>query len=375
MVTAAFLSLPALADADGGTTAIDFPGRLAAGSSIGAGLDPWAPGEIAHPSNSAALVVALRRAGAVLEGGSTSVAVQFNPYLLVLGEQQLYDEVVSARASLWRRLLQDSSVTAVMAPGTPSGPDASKATSGLGVSIELLGQRSIYGSTYSDCMKDSAEIAALIRRKPTQPRQPKQRDGEEDEAYEKRLAESGYPAKLTSYEKALGEIRSNITTQLERCSAMTVKNTSALFVTAGGRWVMPTAGTQNLPVMIDRASIAASFEFMSSLGVELTGQARFLNQRPAAGGPMQGTFDLGGSIRYSRSRFSLAFEVAQSVAFTSRGTATLAIEAPLGDDFAIIFGAAGTGADLASAFRTIVPSVSFAFQDVKSLQKIVPFGQ
>lgn len=362
---------------DGGfEVPIDFPGRLAAGSSLGAGIDIKAVGEVIHPSNPAALVVGLRRAGGVLEGGTTSAAVQFNPYMLLKGESQLYDEAVAARTDLMTRLLQDAAVTVALAPGTPyegGATDTAHATAGAGLSVELLGYRSIYGPTYSQCLnaKTSRDaIGKMMAVKPFQPRAYVRRAGETDEAYAQRLSSD---PKVAAYEQARKRIADAVTQQLSTCTEVTTKTSHALFISIGGRWVTP--GLQPIEgesTIIERAFGSATYEFFTPAGVELAAQVRYLGQRLSADATMDRLFDFGVSARYSSGRMSFAAEATSVLGPTSRAAVALAVELPLSEDFSISIGGRGTGPDVVSSLRAVAPSVSVQFQDVAALRKFVP---
>jgi hypothetical protein len=297
---------------DSGTATLDFPGQLRGGSEVAAGLDPTAAGELIHPSNPNALMASLRSLGAPFQGGSTSVALQFNPYVLVRGNRQSYQQFVEARTKVLDRVFQDSAVTLAAIPGTPyeglTFPAGRFGTLAAGISSELLGNQSIYGPIYSQCLtRVTTEPPVADFDLPPQPRPRK--PGETDQA-----AQSRYEFELSQLEAAKKELLQLISSGMARCAKEAHTGTHALFASAGGRWVTPGVNAEEGDgLAIQRGFGAVSFEWLSDPGIELSLQARALFDRPQPAMHMDKWVDAGASLAYAGTWGTLRLEYVRSL--------------------------------------------------------------
>jgi hypothetical protein len=348
---------------------LDFPNLLAGGSEAAAGLDPATAGEIVHPSNPAALLASLRSAGAVLQGGQQSFVVQFNPYLLTQGYQQLYLEAVGKRKSRITRYLQDSAITLALTEDTPYAgvivDDGRFATLSAGASVDIFGERSIYGEAYGTCMNGVLQTSAdELGQLPGPPL----RDDFATDA-EFKQAEASFPEELERARQALvGRARVG----LSACTRQVRQASSALFLSAGGRWVMPGLQSQEGDgAVIQRGFGAATLELRSSDtgGVELALQLRGLYERQRPGVAMDKWLDAGLSVGIASPRLSLKLEATQSFAKlegteTRRASIVGTSRIVLSESLSVGIGVQGQGEDLSRVFGQLRPTIVLNYADL-----------
>jgi hypothetical protein len=359
------------------TVPVDLPGRLAAGSEAGAGLDPASTGEIVHPTNPAALIASVRKLGGILDGDEGSAVVQLNPYLLLGAQGELYDEVVAQRTKFAKRLLQDSSLTlvagqtAVPPPaGTVPVAPQERPHFGVGLSLELLGERSIYGDIYAKCVKSQTEggatspLAGQIKRIPPEPRPRK--PSESDEEYRQRIADQ-----KVAYDRAVSDIIESASKHVRGCFEQTAVATDALVLSAGGRWLLAKPGLPGQDPRRDRAYAALAYEHFTTLGLEFTFQVRGLEELSYETGEKSELLDAGLSLRWASRLAALGAEATKDVAGDgSLATIAGSVTLQLGNDWMVNLGLRGEGNDFDSAFdhATIVVSVSFAGTASRSIE-------
>ncbi|MCP3137205.1 hypothetical protein [Pyxidicoccus xibeiensis] len=366
---------------DGGAVELDFPSFLRGGSEAAAGLDVAAAGEIVHPSNPAALVASLRNAGAVLEGGQKSFVLQFNPYLLSQGYEQLYPEALAARKARFTRYLQDSALTLALAEDTPyedvTLEEGRFATVMAGAAVDVFGERSIYGEFYSTCVNTLMADPSLYDF-PDSPLEDefKNAAGEVDRAaYDKAVA--GHPAAMEAARQAgIDKLRLGLT----GCARQVRQASTALFVSAGGRWVMPGLKRQDGDgVAIQRGFAGATLELLSGgdASVEAALQLRALYERQSPGVPMGKWLDAGFSVGVASPRFQLKVEATQSFAKledtdTKRASVVATSRIVVVDNVTVGIGVQGTGEDLSDALGQLRPSLVFNFADLPTVLQPVP---
>ncbi|MFP2926453.1 hypothetical protein ACLESO_14780 [Pyxidicoccus sp. 3LG] len=366
---------------DAGSAELDFPSLLRGGSEAAAGLDVAAAGEIVHPSNPAALVASLRNAGAVLEGGQTSFVLQFNPYLLTQGYQQLYPEALAARKSRFTRYLQDSAITLALADDTPyeglTTEEGRFATLMAGAAVDVFGERSIYGEAYSTCITTAlADPSVYDFPGPPLEDDFKNAEGQVDRAaYDKAVAD--YPDAMERARQAgIDKLRQGLTW----CARQVRQASSALFLSAGGRWVTPGLKSQEGDgVVIQRGFGAATLELLSGgdASVEAALQLRVLYERQQPGVPMGKWLDAGFSVGVTSPRLLLRMEATQSFAKlentdTKRASVVATSRIVLADNWTVGIGVQGTGEDLSDALGQIHPSIIFNFADLPTLLQPLP---
>ena len=360
---------------DAGTTELDFPSFLRGGSEAAAGLDIAAAGEIVHPSNPAALVASLRNAGAVLEGGQKSFVLQFNPYLLTRGYEQLYPEARAARKQRLTRYLQDSAVTLALAEDTPyaglTSEEGRFATVMAGASVDVFGDRSIYGEAYGSCL-DGVLADPSLYDFPGPPLRP---DFNSDAEFQQAVADR--PAAMARARQAgIDKIRLG----LSSCARQVREASSALFLSAGGRWVTPGLQAQDGDgVVIQRGFGAATLELLSggAASVEATLQLRALYERQRPGEPMGKWLDAGFSVGIASPRFLLRLEATQSFArledtSTRRASLVATSRIVLADNWTVGIGVQGTGEAMADAIGQVRPSLVFNFADLPKVLQPLP---
>jgi hypothetical protein len=360
---------------DAGSAELDFPTLLRGGSEAAAGLDIAAAGEIIHPANPAALVASLRNAGAVLEGGQKSFVLQFNPYLLTQGYQQLYPEAIAARKARLVRYLQDSAITFGLAEGTPyqglTFDEGRFATVMAGASVDVFGERSIYGEAYSTCLNAVLADPTLY----DFPGPPLRMDFDSDEEFQQAVAD--YPAAMERARQAgIGRIRQGLTA----CTQQVREGSSALFLSAGGRWVTPGLKSQEGDgVRIQRGFGAATLELLSGgdASVQAALQLRALYERQAPGLRMDKWMDVGFSVGVASPRFQFKLEATQS--FTrledteaKRASVVATSRIVLADNWTLGIGLQGQGEDLSDALGQVRPSIIFNFADLPTLLQPLP---
>ncbi|WP_257458304.1 hypothetical protein [Archangium lipolyticum] len=361
---------------DAGTVTLEFPGMLLGGSEVAAGLDPAAAGELIHPSNPNALMASLRSLGAPFQGGSTSVALQFNPYIVLKGNRETYQQFVDARTHLLTRVFQDSAVTLAALPGTPyegiTYPMGRFGTLATGITAELLGDQSIYGPLYSQCLaRVTTEPPVSTFELPPQPRPRKRGETEQ-------VAQARYEFELSQLEAARKELLQLIESGMARCAKDAHSGSNALFASAGGRWVTPGLNAEKGDgLLIQRGFGAVSFEWLSEPGIELTLQGRVLFDRPLPTVRMDKWVDAGASLAYAGKAGTLRLEYVRSLAKlgdteTERVSYALSGHMRLGNQWAIGLNAQGVGTGEREALQSTRIGLVVTFADSPVFEKDLP---
>jgi len=305
-------------DADAGPITAALPRDVTAGSEVAAGIDVAAASEVIHPDVMKDLVVSVREAGGVLFEGKTSVAVQFNPYILGRGNTLVYDEVLADRTFLPYRLLQDTAVSLALSPSTPYVGETFEtgrfATLGYGISVDVLGSRSVYSQAYRDCLFDpgyQATTAAFIQTH-TKPRNWDRLPNETDADYTTRHRND---PKLAAYDAAVLEQVARLRQHVQLCTSHFApeKQKPALFVSLGERFVTPGPSR----IEGDTLQVQRHFAAISGAGYlgdsfEFAGQVRAIADRANTGTPMNKWLDAALSASYTTTAFRLQVEAAQS---------------------------------------------------------------
>ncbi|MCP3063516.1 hypothetical protein LXT21_32535 [Myxococcus sp. K38C18041901] len=358
------------------TVELDFPSILRGGSEAAAGLDVATAGELVHPANPTALVASLRGVGAVLDGTQASFALQFNPYLLTEGFERLYSEAVASRdASLVTRLLQDTAITLGIGQDTPF-PDATPqkgrfATVMAGVSMDVLGERSIYGARYSQCIANVLADPSLYEF----PDKPLPGDYDSEDDFKKANAEYRVAMEATR-QSGIARIRQG----LPACTKESRSSSSALFLSAGGRWVTPgLESREGDGVAIQRGFGAATLELLSNAdaNLEVALQVRVLQERARPELSMEKWVDIGLSFGVASPRFQLKLEATQSLlklggTQSRRASVVASTRVRLGDSFTVGLGVQGQGEDMSDALGQIRPSLVLDLAELPTLLQSVP---
>ncbi|AGC49329.1 hypothetical protein MYSTI_08063 [Myxococcus stipitatus DSM 14675] len=362
---------PAARAQDSGTVPLDFPSIARGGSETAAGLDIATAGEVVHPANPTALVASLRGVGAVLDGAQVSFALQFNPYLLTQGFERLYPEAVAARqASTVTRLLQDTAVTLAIGQDTPFQdfipPKGRFATVMAGVSVDVLGERGIYGARYNTCIQQVLADLSLYEF----PDPPLPGDFEDSASFQKAQAEH-----RVAMEAARQAGIARITQRLSGCTRESRESSSALFLSAGGRWVTPGLKSQEGDgVAIQRGFGAATLDLLSSADshLELALQVRLLQERQRPELAMDKWMDVGLSFGVASRRFQLKLEANQSLlklgGTESRRASLIAhTRVVIAERFTVGLGVQGQGQDMSDALGQLRPSLVLDLAELPSL--------
>jgi hypothetical protein len=389
--THAFLALLLLAPtsrAEERTTALDFPARLSAGSLVGAGIDETAPGEIIRPTTSASLLASLRKLGGIITEGKSSAAVQVNPYLLSLGGEVMYTQISQKRDKLGYRLLQDSTISLAVTPGTPAivgTPSASRFTTvGLGASVELLGQRSIYSKHYRECLTKPGQQEQAIMAQPVVPPKPliypKPPDPNPGETVPDttRLQQYEYELKKYEYKRQnpeqdqkqyaewLEKLSKAAAARVEECTTRSNEQTQALFFSVGGRWVAP--GVERQPedaYFVQREYVALTYDFMTASKISVGLQVRALGDRPDPR-PFEYLFDGGVSLNYIGEAVRWNLDIIQpfSAPTGSLETGVFAgsVQVKLDKELFLSFGVRGMGRDVGEAFGKSTVTLSLVYE-------------
>jgi hypothetical protein len=380
---------------------VQFSDRLFAGSATGAGLDDTAPAEVIRPTIANASEVTIRKLGGVFESGKGSVAVQLIPYFFSSSKVMTYTGAVKERQEFWRtRLVQDTAVTLVAMGGLPFAADEATAsrfsTFGVGITTELLGNRSIYSALYGSCVKDKVDqaianfqatyIGNQLQRPQLGPLTmafPTRNRGESEAAhtlelanylaeveknrqdYEKRLAE--YERDKATAEKQVADLDALVKKTLTECTQTSIASTSALFASVGARWVLPGLQRQEGDAyFIQREYLALTGEYRLAESLSLAVQGRLLGDRTSTA-PFQYVSDVGASLTYGGRdvRWSLeAVQVALKPEDRPRSaTFTGALKVRAAGEFFISVGVRGEGRDVGDAFGRSALALGLSYEE------------
>ncbi|TQF11418.1 hypothetical protein FJV41_34360 [Myxococcus llanfairpwllgwyngyllgogerychwyrndrobwllllantysiliogogogochensis] len=303
------------------------------------------------------------------------MALQFNPYLIAKGYSQVYQQYVNARVRMADRILQDTAVTLVAVPGTPfEGVEYESGrfgTIGAGVSAELLGERSIYGPVYSQCLNaatTSPSVSGAMSVRP-EPLEPKKAD-ESEESWRARSELT-----LQRNEEANRQILRTVENEMERCAKKARETTNALFLSLGGRWVTPGLNMQQGDgIAIQRGFAALSYALLSTSDIELALQGRALYDRPAPGSRMEKWLDGGVSLGLAGRMGTLRLECVRSLerlGNTDRNRASYALTARirLTDEWAVGVNALGEGSTLRRAIDMTKLGLAITYADTPVFRK------
>lgn len=406
---------------------LPFADALFAGALAGAGLDETTPAEIIHPTTRARVIAAIRNQGGVLQDGKSSLVLQLTPFHLTMPRDALYLRIFEQRRNPLWRLYQDTAVTLTATPGKP-GTVADQQrffTIGSGISVELLGNRSVYSSRYASCIRTTSEAkdpeavkerAAILELPParpepekpkrrvgdappeeTRPPIPQRQKGETNEQFADRLArwealardhdrhhresDEEYGRELLAWEAlvrehkekeaeraaAVAKVVDGIEGRIRRCAETQAELTSALYVSAGGRWSVPSLAREpgDSP-FVQREYLAGTYEVRTGEGISVSVQARWLGERstPVA---FERVVDGGASFAYEGSDLRWNLDATQTLstpgAAPTRGTIAASLRARVTGDLAVLFGVRGEGKDVGRAFDVSTFTVSLAYED------------
>jgi hypothetical protein len=350
---------------------------LQGGSEVAAGLDPSAVGELVHPASPTDLKAAVRRLGGPFEGGKTSVAVQLNPYLAALGGGKPYESAVADRAAAYWRLLQDMAVTASVTPGTPfkgEGDLGHFTTLGFGAALELTGNRSPFSAKYQGCIDEGFRSSLKSAPPPPAGQQPSLADLMLH--LPPQPAAGAAAADVARYQEAVHAfVKSAAHDTLQRCNQVLEKS-SALFVSVGGRWVMPGTSASDLErVRVQREFVAVTWDLFTASGLELALQARALNERPSAEKKLAGVADGGLSLKWSSKFVSLSLHATRSV-LADEGRASIGglLRVQLREDIGVAISVQGQGPQLTDAAQRLSAGVTLTLRDRPVFTKTIPLG-
>jgi len=365
---------------DAGTVTAQLPADLNTGSEVAAGVDFAAAGEVVNPDTVKGFALSVREADAVFFTGKTSVAVQFNPYLLGRGSKRVYDEILADRDVLPLRLLQDMAVSVAVSPGTPYPGETFDtgrfATFGYGLTLDVLGARTVYSQTYRDCLFDpgfQALLSEFIRTHTKPPNWDRLQD-ESDVDYAKRHQSD---ARLAAYDKAVleqvGRVRQHVQVCVSRYTAN--KRRPALFLSFGERFVTPG------PAMVETDSMQVQRHFVSVSGVgylgesfEFVGQVRLVADRAHTGTKLTTWADAAIAAAYSSEMFRLSLEASQSFLFEGSPVAStgVAVRFRFADNWGLQLGLKGKGQYVTDAFTHSGINLALVYEDGEILHFPVP---
>lgn len=365
--------------------------QLEGGGELAAGIDPAAVGDLIHPASLTDLKAALRRLGGPFEGGKTSVALQLNPYLVTAKSGKAYDVAVNDREHFYWRALQDSALSASVTPGGPfkdAETDQSHFTTmGFGATVELLGMRSPFSQDYQRCIDEKVASGLFLKVQPqldTRPANPA--TGNHGSPASDPLldvppqpAADANQASRAKYEASVRSLLSaTVHDALQTCNASLATN-NALFVSAGGRWVLPGTSASDVDrVRVQREFAAVSFDLFSVQGFELAVQGRALGERPAAAAKLIAVYDGGLSVTWASKYVSLSLQATKSAKELGMGQdlATLGglLKLNLRNDLSLTIGVQGKGAQPVDALQTLGASVSVIYRDSPVFNRMFPLS-
>jgi hypothetical protein len=381
----------------------DFNERLFQGSLVGAGIDPTAPAEIIRPVTTEAFRASLRKIGGVLEGGSSALTIQLNPYMLYEGNTQLYGAIVDKRKeSRIQRWRQDSVITLSVSSGlpfeTPTVGVGQFTTLGLSAAIELLGDRSIYSQNYSKCLTTTpAARAQLINNMPlnrnppdftaiTEPVPPTDpNDAAQADTYkralekyyndiaEAELKQRQYETVQAKREAARQAVVKSIEEQIKICNDANIADTHALFISLGARWVTPGLNRQPTDVyFVQREFIGATYEFVTPAKITVAGQLRLLGERSQPT-PFQYIADGGLSLSYQTQSMRWSLDWTRSLlspeGISENTTIAGAMQIRVSESLAVSLGLRGQGQNISLAMDQSALTVSLVYDEKPIFQQ------
>lgn len=350
---------------------VGFDANLEGGSELAAGVDPNAGQQVVHPANVSDVQAGLRALGSVFQQSSGSVALQFNPFLTLWGRDKVYHEVVAARAAVGGlgRLLTDLAATLVLAAGSPfeSLDNTRFSTLGLGLAWDLIGERSVYSTSFDECLNGPEASAArwedikllLPGSLMLKPQNESQR--EYDEKIERYFRDH---AKTTTPEQYLQREVGRI----EACKDQR-RRTDALFLSVGGNWVGPGSNRQGSDALIrvHREYVATAFELNRLGGLRFTLQARIIAQRPSASEALRTALDFGAAAQWARSNFAVTLEADRSAVTFDGGPASAAVSGTfkiaLPRDLSLSFSVQGRSDTFGSALDHLAGAVTLSYRE------------
>ncbi|WP_224363973.1 hypothetical protein [Hyalangium versicolor] len=334
-----------------GPEGVEAPSELDASSEMGAGLDDTAVGEVLHPTTRAPFALGVRMLGSPLQDGQGVIALQLNPYLASWGETRSYSELTAERSQQrWGpliALLQDATVALSLRQGTPfedSRGSSRYVTLGAGLSLELLGQRSLYGPRYSACLDQTSQRYAV-------------------DVLNLPLPRPGEPA--VEYERALEAVSRKVDAAVRACEA-TFDGSQALFFSAGARWVLPGPERQDGDSARIQHSYAALSYDLRWEPLVVTAQARVLGTRPALAASTDIRSDAGLSLRWRGSKLVLMIEATHSIGIPgsadSQATLAALVRYTAKDKVGLSFGLKGAGESPRAALHSAVVGLTVSYE-------------
>lgn len=327
---------------------MEAPGELDASSEMGAGIDDTAVGEVLHPTTRAPFAFGVRMLGSPLQDGQGVIALQLNPYLASWGETLSYSELTAERSrQLLTAILQDATVAMSLRQGTPfenTRGSSRYVTLGAGLSLELLGQRSLYGPRYSACLDQTSQRYTV-------------------DVLNLPLPRPGEPT--VEYERALEVVSRKVDAAVKACEA-TFDGTQALFFSAGARWVLPGPERQaGDSARIQHSYAALSYDLRWEPLV-VTAQARVLGTRPAPAASTELRSDAGLSLRWRGSKLVLMLEATHSMGIPGSvgAQATLAalVRYTMMDRVGLSLGLKGAGDSPRAALHSAVVGLTVSYE-------------
>jgi hypothetical protein len=363
---------------DGGVVEMTFPTALEQGSVLGAGIDILAPSEIIRPENLQATAAAVRRAGGVLEGGSSSFVLQANPYQVIRGENRTYNQFRQERETYPLRILQDSALTAAIASGTPFGlseeQESRFATLGLGWSMEFLGSRSIYGGPFARCIEaGDKKIEDIAAKAPLGI--PDKNPDETNEAYAERFKDD---PRVQKYRASLEQVNSETQALIKQCDTR-ARDSFAIFGSVGGRWVLPSRlNEEGTGVRIQRFYASTVLDYVFPAGVGVSGQVRALAERLNPTERRSWLLDAGASLSWSSSTVAFSLQATRSIpeVLGGRAYATFgsSVQVKLFGEVGASISVTGTGTDLGNAMSSVTGLAALTYGEEVLTQIAAPYG-
>ncbi|MBN1205590.1 MAG: hypothetical protein JXB05_11790 [Myxococcaceae bacterium] len=353
LVATTLHAAPALGQhaAAAGPEDMEAPGELDASSEMAAGLDDTAVGEVLHPATRAPFAFGVRMLGTPFQDGQGVFALQLNPYLAAWGEKLSYSQITAERSQRrWgplTALLQDATVAMSLRQGTPfedTRGSSRYVTLGAGLSLELLGQRSLYGPRYSECLEQtSLRYAEDVLNLP--------------------LPRPGEPT--AEYDRALEAVSRKVDAAVKGCEAA-FKGTQALFFSAGARWVLPgperEAGDS---ARIQHSYAALSYDLRWDPLV-VTAQARVLGTRPALAASTDIHSDAGLSLRWRGPKLVLMLEATHTLGAPgsagSQATLSALVRYTMTEKVGLSLGLKGAGGSPLAALHTAVVGLTVSYE-------------
>jgi len=347
---------------------------------------PNAGQEIIHPGNMTDLQAGLRKVGSAFQSGNGAVALELNPYLLLAAKNQSYHQLTALHEQWYGRFATDLSTTIALAAGSPFAADdqARFSTAGFGVAVELLGNRSVYSKAYDDCLNghkaQDERVKLILGELPFALTQHKPNETD-DEFYARVKAAIERNPSLAKQSPDLTALVAAEKQRVSSCRSTLAQETNALYFSTGARWVTPGTSreTGDAVVRVQREFVGLAYELHFPYGIHLTGQGRFLAERPSQADVLRGLLDLGFALQWAGKTFALTAEAVQSVykfdGSPGAGSVAGTLRLSLPSQIVLNIGVQGKGNDVGAALHQIAGTIMISYKDSKVANQSFDLGK